>query len=44
MANYSVDIEVALKGVEKLIEFERVVSLSTENAQKLERALKGVKK
>ena len=43
MANYSVDIEVALRGVEKLREFERILTRSVAELEKLERALKKVK-
>ena len=43
MANYSVDIEVALKGVDKLRDFERIIKNSVNELNKLEKALKNVK-
>lgn len=43
MANYSVDIEVALKGVEKLRQFDKLISNSVGELQKLEKLLKAVK-
>ena len=43
MANYSVDIEVALRGVERLRQFERIITKSVAELEKLERALKKVK-
>ena len=44
MANYGVDIEVALKGVEKLRQFDKLLSHSVEELNKLEKALKNVNK
>jgi hypothetical protein len=43
VANYSVDIEVALKGVEKLRQFDKLISNSVSELQKLEKLLKAVK-
>lgn len=43
MANYSVDIEVALKGVEKLRQFDKLITNSVSELQKLEKQLKAVK-
>ena len=43
MANYSVDIEVALKGVDKLRDFDRIITHSVNELNKLEKALKSVK-
>lgn len=44
MANYGVDIEVALKGVEKLRQFDKLISHSVDELNKLEKALKNVNK
>ena len=44
MANYGVDIEVALKGVEKLRQFDKLLSHSVDELNKLEKALKKVNK
>ena len=44
MANYGVDIEVALKGVEKLRQFDKLLSHSVDELNKLEKALKNVNK
>jgi len=43
VANYSVDIEVALKGVDKLRDFDRIITNSVNELNKLEKALKNVK-
>jgi hypothetical protein len=43
VANYGVDIEVALKGVEKLRQFDKLISHSVDELNKLEKALKNVK-
>ena len=43
MANYSVDIEVALKGVEKLRQFEKTIGRTVSEVEKLTKALKEVK-
>jgi hypothetical protein len=44
VANYGVDIEVALKGVEKLRQFDKLISHSVDELNKLEKALKNVNK
>lgn len=44
MANYGIDIEVALKGTEKLRQFERLITSSADQLERLEEALKNVKK
>jgi hypothetical protein len=44
VANYGVDIEVALKGTEKLRQFEKLITRSADQLERLEEALKNVKR
>lgn len=43
MANYGVDIEVALKGVEKLREFDRVIGHTLSKVEELQKAYANIK-